>query len=515
MKRTFGAAVILLPVMSISLAAQQHFPTNQDLRQLRTISSPQLSPDLKHVVVTVQDSTADGCRTHLWLLSSDGGPYRQLTFNQSESSAERTPEYLPDGSAILFVSSRDGKSKLYRLPLEGGESSAVTLERTPGPKEPLSAVGVISYSISPDGHTIAVIASDPDPASRARDRKDKKDVIWVEHDETVHRLYLVDTTWKSREVPTLTDMDAVSWSEQSDKLLVLTHTRLRDLGPSAVGWMVSAQDPSEQKKVAGLPESTRRAAFTHQGDSLVLFAKCQKDSPEGCIDIFTLDLGTARLHNLTVNLKDSTLAPDQLTVSEDDRNVLVSITHGMKRTVAVIDLYDGHVKLLDFGKPTISAFRQQANSKAYVYLGCSSTTEAAVYMTTSRDQSGKRLEQPETVPSSWTSAPWKPVLWKRAGFTIEGLLYLPPQASSGKVPMVVNVHGGPRGQFTDMYSPLTNLLLGRGWAVLVTNPVEAQDMASNLKRQTRTTWVTATISTSWPASTRFCAQLRSIRITWR
>jgi hypothetical protein len=45
MKRTFGAAVILLPVMNISLAAQQHFPTNEDLRQLRTISSPQLSPD--------------------------------------------------------------------------------------------------------------------------------------------------------------------------------------------------------------------------------------------------------------------------------------------------------------------------------------------------------------------------------------------------------------------------------------------------------------------------------------
>src|SRR6201992_545554 len=68
------------------------------------------------------------------------------------------------------------------------------------------------------------------------------------------------------------------------------------------------------------------------------------------------------------------------------------------------------------------------------------------------------------------AVPSKPVTWKRADFTIEGLLYLPPQASSGKVPLVVNVHGGPRGQFTDAYSPLTNLLLGQGWAVLVTNP---------------------------------------------
>jgi len=68
------------------------------------------------------------------------------------------------------------------------------------------------------------------------------------------------------------------------------------------------------------------------------------------------------------------------------------------------------------------------------------------------------------------AAPSKLVIWKRAGFTIEGLLYLPPQASSGNVPMVVNVHGGPRGQFTDTYSPLINLLVGKGWAVLVTNP---------------------------------------------
>jgi dipeptidyl aminopeptidase/acylaminoacyl peptidase len=126
--------------------------------------------------------------------------------------------------------------------------------------------------------------------------------------------------------------------------------------------------------------------------------------------------------------------------------------------------------LLTLGMLTISAFRQQGKARAEVYLGSSSTSEAAIYMTMSLDQPGKRLEQRETVPSSWMATPSKPVLWKRAGFTIEGLLYLPPQASSGKVPMVVNVHGGPRGQFTDTYSPLTNLLVGKGWAVLVTNP---------------------------------------------
>ena len=99
MKGTFGAAVLLLPVMTISLPAQQHFPTNEDLRHLRTISSPQLSPDLKQVVVTLQDSTADGGRTRPWLLSTDGSPYRQLTFNQGESSAERSDTTDPEGQS--------------------------------------------------------------------------------------------------------------------------------------------------------------------------------------------------------------------------------------------------------------------------------------------------------------------------------------------------------------------------------------------------------------------------------
>ena len=79
MKGTLAAAAMLLTGMS-TMVAQQHFPTNDDLRHLRAISSPQMSPDLKHMVVTVQDGTADGGRTHLWLLSTDGGPQSPAYF---------------------------------------------------------------------------------------------------------------------------------------------------------------------------------------------------------------------------------------------------------------------------------------------------------------------------------------------------------------------------------------------------------------------------------------------------
>ncbi len=470
MKRSVRV-IILLALGSGVAGAQQHFPTNDELRNLRTIAGPQLSPDLKHAVVTVTDSTADGGKTHLWLLSTEGGAYRQLTFSVAEGMGERSPEYLSDGSAILFVSRREGKSNLYRLPLDGGEAVPVKIERVSSAKEAAAAVNVGSYSISPDGSTVAVIATDPEPAARTKDKRDKKDVIWVEHDELERRLYLVETkTWTQREVPTLVDMDGVAWSEQSDKLVVLTHARLRDLGPSAVGTVVSVVKPQEQTRLAGLPDSTRRVAFLHSGTELVLAAKCEVDAPEGCADVFTFEMATSRIRNVTGKIKDSTLTPEQMNVSDDDASVMVGITHGMRRGVARVDLKDGRMTMLNLGLPTISGLRQQGKQKAYVYVGSSSTQAGAVYMTTSLDQAGRKLAQPEMVPSTWAVGAARAVSWKRAGFTVEGLLYLPLQAASGKVPLVVNVHGGPRGQFTDTYSPLTNLLLGQGWAVLITNP---------------------------------------------
>ena len=317
--------ISLLSFVVASAPAQQHFPSNVDLRQMRVISAPQLAPDLKHVVAVVQDSTADGGKTHLWLLDLDGGPARQLTFSQGESQGEKTPEYLPDGSAILFTARRDGKSSLYRLPLGGGEAVAVKLERSGAGEEKPGSVGVLSYSISPDGRTVAVIASDPEPAARTKDKRDKKDAIWVEHEELQHRVYLLDSrTWQAREVPTLINVDAVSWSEQSDRLLVLKHTRLRDLGPSTQSFLVSVSDPTLQQAVMGLPESTRRAAWLHDGKSLLLFAGCEKDAPQGCSDLFTFDLASAKRHNLTAALDASTLAPDSIEIAEDDRTALIA-----------------------------------------------------------------------------------------------------------------------------------------------------------------------------------------------
>src|SRR5580698_8099776 len=57
-----------------------HFPTNEDLRHLKAMSAPVLSPDGKLVLFTVTEATADGGKTHLWLAAIGGSDKaRQIT----------------------------------------------------------------------------------------------------------------------------------------------------------------------------------------------------------------------------------------------------------------------------------------------------------------------------------------------------------------------------------------------------------------------------------------------------
>jgi dipeptidyl aminopeptidase/acylaminoacyl peptidase len=81
-----------------------------------------------------------------------------------------------------------------------------------------------------------------------------------------------------------------------------------------------------------------------------------------------------------------------------------------------------------------------------------------------------KLAGPALVPSEWPATPSQRVTWKNGGLTLEGLLYLPKGAASGRVPLVVNVHGGPSGVFQDRYHNLVNLLVAQGWAVFQPNP---------------------------------------------
>src|SRR5664279_554250 len=99
-------------------ADETHFPSSEDLRHIKGLGGPQLSPDGKQVLFSVTDSTADGAKSHLWIVPSTGGADkpRQLTFSPpADKRGERNPQWAPDGSAIFFLAHRGENTQLFRL----------------------------------------------------------------------------------------------------------------------------------------------------------------------------------------------------------------------------------------------------------------------------------------------------------------------------------------------------------------------------------------------------------------
>ena len=94
----------------------------------------ELSPDGKQVLFVVTDSTADGAKSHIWVVATNGDKdsLRQLTFSPpADKRGERAPQWAPDGSAIFFLAHRGEHTQLFRLDLRGGEAMPYDLKVMP------------------------------------------------------------------------------------------------------------------------------------------------------------------------------------------------------------------------------------------------------------------------------------------------------------------------------------------------------------------------------------------------
>ncbi len=132
-----------------------------DYYALRSVGSPAVSPDGRSVVyvVTHADRATDSKVRTLWRVAIDGGAARPLTHGHDSVSS---PAFSPDGRLISFVSSRDAsawglaeevaaRGQVYVMPVSGGEAFPVT--EVEG--------GVRSYRWSPDGTQLAVVSMPP------------------------------------------------------------------------------------------------------------------------------------------------------------------------------------------------------------------------------------------------------------------------------------------------------------------------------------------------------------------
>ena len=484
------AALAIVCAVSSSIARASddaHFPSNEDLRHVRAMSQPRLSPDGRSVLIQVTDSTADGAKSHLWLVDIRQNTARQLTWSApQEKRGEYDGRWMSDGTAILFLAHRGEHTQLYRLPMEVGEARLYDLkiappidasispdaipprkDTTPVKTEPV-AIDVSNYEISPDGKFIALLARDPETSGEKKQHDDKADAVWVNHEQHGSRLYLLNTgDEKLTPVAVPPDVHRIAWSRQSDRLIAIAEgmNNAGDLGPANSAWMVSVADPAHPHQMNELPSTIQGGAWSDDAKQFYFLAQADRDAPPGYHDLFVFTFADSKVKNLSANI-DGSLSRD-LPLLESDK-VLVEAQIGTRLTV--LRMSGDKLEPIKFDTATVTQLNANAKQNGWVWLGASSTQPPTLFYAEKLGHEAKALNTPALLPGNWPKVPSQLVQWKNEGQTIEGLLYLPPQATSQKVPLIVDVHGGPTGAFEDAYYPLIEFLVGQGWAVLRTNP---------------------------------------------
>jgi dipeptidyl aminopeptidase/acylaminoacyl peptidase len=504
-------------------APAAHFPTTDDLRHLKSIGGPLLSPDGKMALFTIVDATADGGKAHVWIVPTTGGEKaRQLTFSPpADKRGEHNPQWAPDGSAIFFLAHRGEHTELFRLDLRGGEAAPYELKIAPTVDEskeknaippadvekkdekksddkpadkptddkkkedatPEQAVLEPSgFGLSADGKWLAFWARDPETQGEKKQKDAKADASWVNHEKHGTRLYLaalkdggkIDGALKA--VSIAPDVRSAVWSPAMDRLLVVTEppNDLGDLGPAGAAWLVDAATPDKAIKLDAIPPTVGGGAFSTDGSEIVFSAQTPEDAPPGYDELFALHVGEAG----TKPVRLSGGFAGQLNASglffAQDGSVIAPAAVATHATTVRIKL-DGKTapEQVALGAPVVSGLNTNRKQTGWLWLAESGAQPEELCYAQHLGDACTTLPIPDLAPGLRSVEP-ELVQWQNEGFTIDGLLYMPPGQGSGsgstRIPLIVDVHGGPFGAFEDRNDAFVAFLVGHAWAVLRPNP---------------------------------------------
>ncbi len=453
----------------------------------RSISSTALSPDGKLVAFVVREAITEGEKSeylsHIWVTATDGSWSRQYT--QGTSSAT-SPQFSPDGRWLAFTTKRgkgeDATSQVWRLALAGGEATELTRSES----------GAGQFAFSPDGQSIAYLARDPETEDEEKAKKEKRDPVLVDQNHKYQHLYLhtlgqtaLDTE-KPEDDPRLTEgsfhITSFDWSPDG-KTIVIGHQRDPRINTGMIDGdlsLVSVESGTVTPLVAtaGVEGSPM---FSPDGKWIAYVGTGSKAEPVGLGDVYAI---AANGENAPFRLEKT---PDQsanlVAWRADSKSLLISESIGTTRQLLDLPV-EGAVRVFSEqgGEPMAGVIGSPSLARggthiAYVYqtrdqppeVYASPTAGFAPMKLTSINSTIELPPMGETDLVTWTS---------KDGKTIEGLITYPvgfDRVQRAKAPLILNVHGGPAGVFSQSFTGSASIYLlqyfaEQGYAVLRPNP---------------------------------------------
>ncbi|MFA5968869.1 MAG: S9 family peptidase [Sphingomonas sp.] len=505
-------AYLLSASMLVVAAAPAPHPVGpDDIAKVKSVGDPQVDPAGQWVAYSVRetDVAADKQFSHLWMTRWDGSRTVQVTSRKDES--ESTPRFSPDGKWLAFISGRadeKGNGSLWLLDRSGGEGL-----KMPGIK---GSVGDIVWS--PDGKTIALVVTDPEPedkpaakpaakpatppadadanpesrdeeadAPKKDDKKPKPIVIerfQFKSDgagylgKQHNRLWLYDlATHKARRLTTGNFDEALpAWSPDG-KSIAFTSNRTADPDRN--------YDTNLYVIAAGEKPGDPRALTSYAGaDNDDGWGSYPAWSPDGK-QIAYLEGGPVELIGygvrklavvpaaggarrvLTAGLDRNVNDPAW---TSDGKSIRISVEDDEVVRLAEVPLAGGAPRDVASGFRVISSPVAGPGGALAVTLS-DPAHPAEIYALEAKGGLRQLSHQNDAWLKTVALAPVARTAFKSAdGTEVHGFLVTPPGVAAKNLPTILYNHGGPQSQFDAGFNMTWQIFAGHGYAVVSTNP---------------------------------------------
>ena len=466
--------IILTVVFLSAFAADaQNVWTPEMQVKTKAVAAPQISPDGKRIVYTVSEAvmTADKSEfvSQIRLANTDGTNDFQITFGEKSST---NPKWSPDGNSIAFTSNRkDNRNNLYLLRVNGGEA------------EPLTDLkgSIADFKWSPDGSSIAYLISDLKTDEEEKNDKAKNDFRWVDENQKMARIYLVSAAKDAngkRELKKLTtenyNVSDFDWSPDG-KTIAFSYVKTS----GANDWTtadVSLLDVGSGKTTvfANTPSAETAPLYSPDGKSIAVVTSENPPrwAANNLINIYPANGGAPKTFASSFDGQ-----PNIAGWSADGARIYFSESKGTGTRLYALDVAANKIINLSETDEVMSAVSINRAGTMFGFVKQHLQTAPEIFVSKTDKYAPVQISRANVEMSKMPFGKTEVVKWKsKDGREIEGLLTYPTNYQAGtKVPLILNIHGGPTGVFQQSFIggrgvyPLATFA-SRGYAILRANP---------------------------------------------
>jgi dipeptidyl aminopeptidase/acylaminoacyl peptidase len=484
MKRITLILALLVAACAVAFAQGGKVMTIEDALSIKDVGAPQWSPDGKWIMFTVSEWNRKDDRrdSHIYVISAAGGEPVKLTNGER---GESQPRWSPDSARIAFLANRDtpqtgavgagapaagGRNQIWIIPVAGGEAEKLTDEEA----------GVAQFCWSPDGRQLAYVVRDTpqDKAERDKRRREKFDEVVVDSDFTYSHLWTIsrDTKEKKRVTEGAFTVADPQWSPKGD-LIAYVSSRA---GAQESSWTDIAEDRNTDIYVAAPgvkprqlttnpgPDSAPR--FSPDGKWIAYNADADPMSWASKSDLMLVSADGGAPRNLTADYNESVAsAPDW---SPDGQAIYVGGSVGVYGQLLRVPVSGGKPAVVFESPAAYGSVDLSPDGKRLAFTFEDAKSPRNLYVATSAGKQSQKLTDFNPQAKNFSLGDVEVVRWKGAdGLDIEGILIKPVGYTAGtRVPTILQIHGGPYGQFSYNFNARNQIFAGHGYAVLMPNP---------------------------------------------